>query len=820
VARADVAPPASESRTASVVSDAAFDAVSEVHIVPSSAPPALPPSGGPLDHDGPANSISAAEVQAALSEKERIGRYVILRELGEGGMGRVYLAVRHDDKFHVRVALKIIRRLGGKRESMIRRFEQERQILAALTHPNIARLLDVGTTAEGDPYLVMEYIEGLPITSYCDRNGLNLQERLALFRTLCEAVHYAHQNLVVHRDIKPSNVVITSHGVVKLLDFGIAKVLNPNLAMFLGEATRTFGPMTPEYASPEQVLGEPISTATDIYSLGVLLYELLTGRRPYRLGTRVREDMKNIICNETPRRPSTVVTEPVAAAAQDEDDEPGSAPSRHTTTADEMARAREVTPQRLRKRLTGDLDNIVLMAMRKEPVKRYASAKEFSEDIQRHMGGLPVRAAPPSAWYVLRKYIARHRVGVSTAATIALLVLAGTIGTTLGWRKALEQQRLAERRLEAISEYPEGLIKFSRGIAHSASMTDARRQILALWDAANARLQAEAGDDPALRLLLARSHVTVAGVKAGVSTNNVGDIPGAQASLDQAQAILSDLATRWSNDPAIVEQQAVMFMRRGELAQLQGDVTATLEQHTNARRALEGGLNTWPDNVSLQRRLAAAMLEIGDGLKAQGQITQALEAYRESVARREDLLTRQPKDAEAIRDATVGWTRLASTLQAEATDDRDEQSLREALDLYRKIEATRQQSFDRSPTSTQALRDLVYARQYPAAVHILLGEFDDAVAAMTAALGLATDLVIADPANPRFADDYARILTVVTNDTINILENGGEPALGDATLGQLAASARRLRAAAAEQPENTVLTALAADTEDAARRFK
>jgi serine/threonine protein kinase len=810
-------PGGGESPTASVLSDAAFD-----------APPASPGGSakGAGNHPPQRFDVASADgriddVQAALSQNERIGPYVILREIGEGGMGRVYLAMRQDDKFHVRVALKVIRRLGGKRESMVRRFEQERQILAALTHPNIARLLDVGTTADGDPYLVMEYIEGLAITSYCDRNGLNLHQRLGLFRTLCEAVHFAHQNLVVHRDIKPSNVVITPGGTVKLLDFGIAKVLNPNLALFAGDATRTFGPMTPEYASPEQVLGEPISTATDIYSLGVLLYELLSGRRPYRLKTRVREDLRNIICNQTPRRPSIVVTEPLVEGEADAEHEEEAASSTHASTADSVARAREATPQRLRKRLTGDLDNIVLMAMRKEPVKRYASAREFSDDIERHMNGLPVYAAPPSAWYVLRKYVARHRVGVATAAAIALLIVAGTVGTTLGWRKAVNEQRIAERRLQIISEFPESLVEFSQRIAHSANMTEARRQVLALWEKSNARLQAEAGDDPTLRLLLARSYLAVAGVQAGVSTNNVGDVPGAQASLAKAEGILEDLLAAGPASAAVSEQRAVAFMRRGELAQLRDDLPARLAAYENARRVLEAALAGSPESVSCRRRLAAAVLEIGDVLKAQGQVSQAVDAYRDSVKIREELLAANPGDAMTIRDATVGWTRLASMLQAEVADTSDPATLREALALYLKVEAGRQQLLDRAPESTQTQRDLMYARHYVGSLHAQRGEFEQAVAALASSMSLATGLAIADPGNARFVDDFARMLETSVNTNVSIAQQGSEHAMTvRPMIEQLDSSAARLRAKAAERQEHRALADLARDADEARDRLQ
>jgi serine/threonine protein kinase len=267
-----------------------------------------------VEHD----DITRSELGVAEFTGPRVGAYTLIREIGSGGMGTVYLAVRHDDAFEKRVAIKILKR-GMDSDSIVRRFRNERQILASLQHPYIASLLDGGTTAEGLPYFAMEYIEGRRIVDYCDAHQLDTSARIELFRTVCAAVQYAHQNLIIHRDIKPANVLVTPDGTPKLLDFGIAKLLNPELA---GEtiAPTAAGPqlMTPEYASPEQVRGEPVTTATDVYSLGVLLYELLTGRRPYRLTSRTPAEIARVVCNSVPVPPSTAVTRTAETAPASE----------------------------------------------------------------------------------------------------------------------------------------------------------------------------------------------------------------------------------------------------------------------------------------------------------------------------------------------------------------------------------------------------------------------------------------------------------------------------------------------------------------------
>ena len=392
---------------------------------------------------------------ATRFEGSRIGPYEVLREIASGGMGMVYLARRADGAFDMRVALKVLRPETASAE-VLQRFQQERQILASLEHPNIARILDGGQTEDGLPYLAMQFIDGAPIDEYCDQLRLNVTERLKLFRAVCAAVQYAHQRGVVHRDLKPSNILVTADGVVKLLDFGISKVLSscgdePTVCL-----TRTgLCLMTPEYASPEQIRGEAVSAATDVYSLGVVLYELLTGHRPYRLQSRMYHEIVRVICDEPPTRPST-------AAGLQED-----AGQQKPLTPAQVSVVREGTPVALRRRLSGDLDAILLKALEKQPRQRYRSIEGLDSEIARHLEGQPVEARRPLPFEIARS-LARRYSGWMVGALVlvalpasgqvqvqrefaVLLIVAGAAGLLLHVSNSLELGSAVARRVLRIS---------------------------------------------------------------------------------------------------------------------------------------------------------------------------------------------------------------------------------------------------------------------------------------------------------------------------------------------------------------------------------
>jgi serine/threonine-protein kinase len=442
---------------------------------------ALLPSGAPDAVDA---LVRLAEAEAA-PEGSRIGPYRIVGEAGRGGMGVVYQAERADDQYRKRVALKLLRR-GMDDPHLVRRFVEERQILATLDHPHIAKLLDGGVTADRLPWFAMEYVEGEPIDRYCDAHRLSVDDRLRLFLGVCDAVQYAHRNLVVHRDLKPSNVLVTADGQVKLLDFGIAKLLAEGDAT---EATVTqIGrrALTPEYASPEQVRGEPVTVASDVYSLGVVLYALLCGRRPYQIHGRLERDIEQAVL-EAP------VTAPSVVAA----------------------------PERLRRRLRGDLDMIVLTALRKEPERRYASVDALGMDLRRHLEGLPVHAQPDRWSYRANKFLRRNRVGVTVVAGLAILLGGfGRAMTIQSARTAAERDRAAQ-----VSSFVTDLLRSPdpyRG--RSADVTV--RQVL---DSAVVRIRSELRGQPVLRAdLLA---------VIGRSYRGLGLLPEARSVLDSAIAL-------------------------------------------------------------------------------------------------------------------------------------------------------------------------------------------------------------------------------------------------------------------------------------------
>ncbi len=390
---------------------------------------------------------------------QSVGAYKIVRELGYGGMGAVYLAERADGKFEQRVALKLLKRELNT-TALRQRFEQERQILASLEHPNIARLLDAGATDDGVPYFAMEYIEGLPIDVYCQQNDLDLDDRLDLFREVCAAVNFAHRNLVVHRDLKPSNILVNQEGDPKLLDFGISKMISDE---FSQTATITkLGAMTPSYASPEQLQNKGTSTATDIYSLGVVLYELLSGHRPFESREHDLKEIYQAVIEADPPAPSSITGThsgllPVRSAVEGESSANDTAANRSGVT---RPHALAINAHYLR----GDLDNIVLKALKKEPERRYSSAENLAEDIHRHQRGLTVTARPDVFSYRAAKFIRRNKFAAGAGALLLLVVIAGVAATMWQARVAASERdraKLEAEKVRKINTYTQNILNFS-----------------------------------------------------------------------------------------------------------------------------------------------------------------------------------------------------------------------------------------------------------------------------------------------------------------------------------------------------------------------
>ena len=440
-------------------------------------------------------------------EGDRIGPYRVLRTLGVGGMGEVYLAERADAEFDQQVAIKVV--FGGSLTRGVQsRIKIERQILAQLDHPNIAHLMDGGSLPDGSAYIVMEYVDGIPIDAFCDSNRLDIVARLKLFQTVCAAVHYAHQNLIVHRDLKPSNILVTADGVPKLLDFGIAKLLDERQAGHhtLAVTHADFRLMTPEHASPEQVRGLTITTASDVYVLGVLLYKLLTGTGPFVIPSMRLTDIERAICEKDPPLPSQAVGTDVSAEARG------------------ITEARGVSANRLRRILRGDLDNIVIMAMRKEPERRYSSSQQMAADIQRYLDGKPVIARRDTLSYRSAKFIRRHWLPVSAGMSAVFLILAFATTTYVqSLRIAAERDRVSQQkeraereriRAEEISSFLVNLLGSSGSEENRGNLVTARE----LLDSGAKRLRTGLKDQPATKAALLSTVGEVYAVTVSVRT--------------------------------------------------------------------------------------------------------------------------------------------------------------------------------------------------------------------------------------------------------------------------------------------------------------
>jgi serine/threonine protein kinase len=581
------------------------------------------------------------EDEAEAMIGQHLGMYKIDREIGRGGMGSVYLATRDDEQFEQQVAIKVVRR-GMDTDLVLARFRNERQILAGFAHPNIARLFDGGSTETGLPYFIMEYIEGQSIDEYCDSQRLSTAARLELFRTVCAAVQYAHQHLVIHRDIKPSNILVTTAGVPKLLDFGIAKLLHSEANQGAATTAIVQRLMTPEYASPEQVRGEHVTTVSDVYSLGVLLYELLSGHSPYHFKTLLPQDIAQVISDSEPEKPSTVINrvEEVTTGGR----------KGTKLTPESVSRTRDGHPEKLRRKLAGDLDNIVLMSMRKEPHRRYSSVGQFSEDIRRHLEGLPVVARKATLSYRGTKFIQRNKVAVAAAAVIVLTLLIGIAAA--GWEAHIARAERA--RAEAAGARAERRFNQVRKLAHSV-LFDYNEAIQDLPGSVPVRerlvkdaleyldsLAGEANDDPSLQRELATAYEKVGDVQGKTLRANMGDTAGAKESYRKALRIRETLVAANPKDPSLRSDLADSYREFGRLLWTASDTAGGLE---NARKdvVLREALSAEnPTNRQASFSLGVSNADVGEILLEQGVTTGAAESFGRALTVFEALLAAEP----------------------------------------------------------------------------------------------------------------------------------------------------------------------------------
>jgi serine/threonine protein kinase/tetratricopeptide (TPR) repeat protein len=562
----------------------------------------------------------------------RVGFYRIVEEIGRGGMSEVYKAVRDDDEYHKEVAVKVLRR-GYNSRSLLRHFKVEKQILATLDHPNIARLLDGGSTEEGLPYLVMDYIRGQPIDEYCAQRRLGLAARLELFRALCGAVQHVHQHLMVHGDLKCSNVLVANDGTVKLLDFGIARLLNPTPAPADPKATALLA-LTPEYASPEQIRGGPITTASDVYSLGVVLFRLITGALPYRLPNGFSYDLAARICEAEPPPPSGA--------------------ARRSETAEIAGFWRE---------LTGDLDNIALMALQKDPAKRYPSVEQLNEDVRRHLHGFPVVARSASILYMLAKFVSRHRVGLAAAVLLMLTLIGGIVAT--GWEAhiaGIERAR-AERHFEEVRKLADTFMFDVNGAIENLPGSTAARQMLVVNSLKYLDgLSAESANNASLQRELAIAYEKVADIQGGFRSANLGDAPGAIASYRKALGIRAKLIAA---SPSAQDVRRELLRTYGKLAELLSDSGDQQEAIKTSRLVLEQArkLSAAPESTAADRRnLGNAYLSLGWLLAKSGEVDHGLALAYQGIGIYQALLESDLHDTRSRRNLAVTYGRLGEVL--------------------------------------------------------------------------------------------------------------------------------------------------------------
>jgi serine/threonine protein kinase len=554
-----------------------------------------------------ASALASQVVPDALLGR-RVGSYQIMGQIGVGGMGEVYRAFRADDEYKKQVAIKLVR-AGQNSDFVVNRFKNERQILASLDHPNIARLLDGGTTENGVPYFVMEVIEGLPIDEYCNTHKLPITERLKLFVQVCSAVQYAHQHLFIHRDIKPGNILVTSDSVPKLLDFGIAKILEGGTEVAQLEPTLTFFRLlTPGYASPEQVKGATITTSSDIYSLGVVLYVLLTGRSPYQLTKPTSEGIARAVCEVEPEKPSAVVRRTMADGKE----------TARLALAD-LAALREGSVEKLSKRLRGDLDDIVLMALRKEPQRRYASVEQFAQDIQRHLDSLPVLARKDTLGYRMSKFVNRHKFGVIAASVMALTLLTALVVTIRANRIARQQAEIArtqreraERRFNDVRKLANSMIFDLPGPIHMVPGSIAVEKML--YDNGLKYLDSlatEAEGDVSLQRELAAGYKQLGDSQGFPYGGSLGDSPGALASYRKSLQMRQRLV---DNDPGNVSDQIDLsktFRTIGALLYKTGDLQRAHEDVHKALDIIRPIVQAHENNVDALHELGIVLLTLG-----------------------------------------------------------------------------------------------------------------------------------------------------------------------------------------------------------------
>jgi eukaryotic-like serine/threonine-protein kinase len=671
---------------------------------------------------------------------KQIDDYKIQAEIGHGGMGTVYLAAKTDETFDKKVAIKLIKR-GMDTSAVLKRFVMERKILAQLENPNIASLLDGGSTADGLPYLVMEYIEGEPITKFCDSHRFSIEERLELFRKVCSAISYAHQNLVVHRDIKPSNILVTKDGTPKLLDFGIAKLLHPDWSLETDEATATmFRLMTPEYASPEQIRGLSITTASDVYSLGVVLYELLSGERPYKIESRLPQEVAQIILTEEPVKPSVMSNFKFQISNSKSENETLKYDGLKTKNETHNPKSQIPNPKLLR----GDLDNIILKALRKEPERRYASVQEFSEDIHRHLVGLPVTATADTRFYRAEKFFKRHRVGVLVGVLFALTLISATAITTWQSIVARRERARAEQRFAQVRKLANTvLFDYHDEAAKLSGSTSLREKMVKNALEYLDNLAAESSGDLSLQSEIAAAYQKVGDVQGNPYQSNLGNMEGAIDAYRKSLAIREKL---------VAENPTNAEMRRGLAKSYEaiGDMFWTKGEYLEANA-------DYLENLRIQHELSiseAAVVEdsfgmararhrIGQALSRSGDLDGALESFNLSLELYQEIIAAAPDVKKYRLGKGSALLKIGDMWEGKGNRQAALKNHREALDIWSEVSSG-------EPSNAALKRNTAIATDRVAMDLKDLNDFPEALKTSLRAVEIQREISAADPQNVQF----------------------------------------------------------------------
>lgn len=667
---------------------------------------------------------------------KRIGAYRLVDLIGSGGMGDVYKAVRDDAEYRAEVAIKLVR-TDVHGSLVAERFKTERQILASLEHRNIARLFDGGTTDDGLPYVVMELVTGRPIDRYCDEHRLSIRDRIALFLQVCAAVSYAHQRLIVHRDLKPTNILVTADGSVKLLDFGIAKILDRSPIGADNDLTEaSVRLMTPAFSSPEQFRGDPITTATDIYTLGLILYELLSGYRAFQAMGRSQTSIAAAILETDPEKPSARV---------------------RTVDADTEAVSglRSETPQKLRRRLSGDLDAIVMKAIRKEPNERYESAELFAEDLRRHLRSEPVAAHKGSARYFFRKFVGRHKVAVTAGVAVSLSLVVGLATTMRESQIAHANERRAQERAQDVRRLANTLLSdVNDSMRNMPGSIEARKQIVEHAQRYLEGLAKESTSDPMLLSELSTMYRKLADIQGGSGVSNLGDNETSLLNYRKAVEFAESALALQPSDPILRRELSDRY-------QLLAGALIEMGNEEEARQPLDQSLalttqllKESPDDDTFRRAHAMTLLQQANWLIDALDFDRALSSLLAAHSIYDDLRKKSNELPSALQDFSVVSKRTGAVLI----------KLRrysEALAHYQTAGLIDEKLVAMDPNNAAKQLNLTFVYSDTGFILAKEGKFEEALAYHRKALGVRRALAANDPKDVRVRTTVSYTLSAI-----------------------------------------------------------